>query len=164
MTELKIRLLKKRGWFWCDNTLIGKMGNYLEPSGIAIYIALCRRTNIHTQECYPSEETIGHDIGASDRTVRNYLPRLVAAKMIVIRRKKRIKGKWLNNTYILLDKSEWRIPREESSFGKKEVVCKPEEKKEKNQRKILPLKETYIKENKLPNRTNLFKMPWDKKT
>ena len=54
----------------------------LHPSEIAVYSYLLFCENRKTYQCYPSYKTIGDAVGMTENTVRKYVARLEARRMI----------------------------------------------------------------------------------
>jgi len=140
---IKIRDKRNKEWFIIDNAYLNGYAKIFGAVGTAIYISLCRHANNETQECFPSQELIAKELGITDRTVRNYIKKFEEWNLILVKREKNPKTqKNLNNVYTLLDKSRWeKKPEEIISYGN------PEENKNKNHRKMVPHKNTYIINN-----------------
>jgi hypothetical protein len=129
--SFKVRDRRNKNWFWLDNDFLNGYAKIFGAVGTAIYVSLCRHADGETQECFPGQEKIAEELNISARTVRKYLKLFEKYNLIAIKREKDFKTKkWLNNTYILLDKSEWKKPEEIISDGK------PEENNDTSQRKI----------------------------
>jgi len=71
-----------------------------------VYDSLCRHANIG-QEAFPSIRLISEELAISRPTVITGLTNLEKYKVIEVRKTRNRKGKWINNSYVLLDKSEW---------------------------------------------------------
>lgn len=148
--ELKIRKIDEGNWFWTDNDIFYKYRGCLSPSCILVYICLCARAEQETQSCYPSEDVIAHDIGMTSRTVSTYINRLIAYRFIYKERVRSARGEWLHNNYYLLNKSQWMTPQEIISYGNNvKTISHPEEKKDKNHRKLFPSNKTQYNKNKI---------------
>lgn len=119
----KVRDRRKKGWFYLDNEYLNGLGKYFGPVGIAVYVALCRHAD-HDQRCFPAQELIAEETGVTPRTVIKYIKLLEKHNVIAKDRQRKHGGKWLNNTYYLLDKSEWIYPSELSSHGDNQVKQK----------------------------------------
>lgn len=106
----KVRDSRKKRFFYCDNEIL-YYGEILTPIGIAIYISLCRHADIN-EEAFPSQITIAKEIGIKDReTCSKYIRILEEYNIISIgQTKDEVTGKWLHNTYSLMDKSVWIQP------------------------------------------------------
>ena len=115
-TLFKVRDKRKRDWFWMDNKYLNGYAKVFGATGTAIYLDLCRHCD-EDQKCFPSEKTIGEELNITDRTVRKYLKLFEKYRLIEITKERSTKGKWLNNTYWLLDRSEWLSPEEIVSSG-----------------------------------------------
>lgn len=134
----KVRDLRIKEKFWLDDVYLNGYARYLKPTATAVYLSLCRHAD-KEQSCFPAEVTIAEEHGISERTVRSKIALLQSWNIIKVKRTRSQKGKWLHNTYFLLDKSEWRKPQAKfasgSSIGKKEQ----------NQRQQLPHKDSHSK-------------------
>lgn len=140
--EIRIRDKRSKGWFYLDNEYLNGYARVFGAIGTAIYVSLCRHVDLE-QKCFPSQELIAEELNIAPRTVRKYLKMFQDYNLIHVHRQKTNEGKWLNNIYYLLDKSEWlpihgqQMPMAKSS--------KPEANESKNQRHQLPNKDTHIK-------------------
>ncbi|OHA18587.1 MAG: hypothetical protein A2664_03030 [Candidatus Taylorbacteria bacterium RIFCSPHIGHO2_01_FULL_46_22b] len=153
--KLKLRFKRNNGWFFIHNREAERIGNAFGAIGLAVYIFLCRRSDLKTQKCHPSQKRTGKDIQKSAKCVQKYIRLFQEARIIGIERGKH-GGRWLNNTYTLIDMSEWLIPEEISSSGKsKDSRSPPEENNAANQGQYIPRKETLInKENNVCKKEN----------
>jgi hypothetical protein len=113
----KIRDKRQKGWFYLDNEYLNGLGKEMGPIGIAVYVSLCRHAD-QDQKCFPAQQTIAEEIGVGTRTVVNYLGRLEERNVIRKKRERTNDGKWLNNVYYLIDKTEWVYPSARDADGK----------------------------------------------
>ena len=119
-TLFKVRDRRNKGWFFVDNEYLNGFGKFLGGNGVAIYIDLCRHSDID-QKCFPSQKTIAEELNLSVNTVKKYLKLFVKFRLIEITKERNMQGKWINNTYWLLDKSEWIKPGATIGYGKPEA-------------------------------------------
>ena len=105
---MKRRVIDKRRKekYMLDDEYLNGQAKLCGWKGTIVYNSLCRHTN-KAQECFPSIELIAEQHGVSRPTIIDGLNRLEKNRIIEIYKTKNAKGQWLNNTYILLDKSEW---------------------------------------------------------
>ena len=144
--RFKVRDLRKKEQFIIDDAYLNGYAKFFRPNGTAIYISLCRRAD-KEQSCFPSEKTIAKDHNITDRTVRKYIKRLKQANIIRIKKERSKSGKWYNNVYYLIDKSEWKTPEEINSSGiQRNIDARPEENNSKNKRNLVPPKDTHKKD------------------
>jgi hypothetical protein len=115
--SFKVRDKRNKGWFWVENDFFNVFGKVLGSGSIAVYVCLCRHAD-NDQKCFPSQKTIAEETKLSERTVRKIIKELEKYRIIEITKERDKKGKWINNTYWLLDKSEWIYPEEIISDGK----------------------------------------------
>ena len=120
-TLFKVRDRRNKGWFYLDNEYLNGLGKHLGPIGISVYVALCRHAD-DEQKCFPSQELIAEEIGAGVRSVRNYLKKLEKHNIIRLEKVRTSDGRWLNNTYYLVDKTEWRYPQATDAYGKPRAI------------------------------------------
>jgi len=134
----RVRDLRIKEKFCMDDAYVNGWAKYLKPSALAVYVSLCRHAD-KEQSAFPSQETIAKEHGIGVRTVKSKI-KLLEQWHIIRREKVRNKGgQWLNNTYFLLDKSNWKQPSVNIAPGVSTG------KKEQNQGQPLPLKESHLK-------------------
>lgn len=112
----KVRDLRIKEKFWLDDVYLNGYARHLKPIATAVYLSLCRHAD-KGQSCFPAEITVAEEHGISERTVRYKIALLRSWNIIRVKRTRSQKGKWLHNTYFLLDKSEWKRPQAKSAFG-----------------------------------------------
>jgi hypothetical protein len=134
----RVRDKRNKGWFWVDNEYLNVYGKFFGAIGTAIYLNLCRHAD-EEQKCFPSIKMIAEELGISERTVKKYLKLFRDYRLIKVERERSKDGKWLNNVYWLLDKSEWIKPGEIISPGLARG------KSEQSQGQLLPPKNTNRK-------------------
>lgn len=134
----RVRDLRIKEKFWLDDVYLNGYAKYLKPMATAVYLSLCRHAD-KEQSCFPAEVTIAEEHGICEKTVRNKVTLLKKWNIIRIERARRESGKWLCNTYFLLDKSEWIKP--EVKF----TACQTTGKKFQNHRQQLPTKDSHLK-------------------
>lgn len=149
-TLFKVRDKRNKGWFFVDNEYLNGFGNFFGGNGVSIYVDLCRHSD-NNQKCFPSEKTIAEELHLTDRTIRKYLKLFEKYHLIEITKERSNQGKWLNNTYWLLDKTEWIKPEETVSDGK------PIGNKRQNQRKITTQPEESNNSLTIPIKNNTNK-------
>ncbi len=114
--KFKVRDKRNKGWFFVDNEYLNGYGKVLGGLGIAIYVDLCRHAD-SDQKCFPSQKLIAKELKMGERTVRKYIKLFERYHIIEITKERSNKGKWLNNTYWLLDKTEWIKPKATITSG-----------------------------------------------
>lgn len=72
-----------------------------------VYMSLCRHAN-KDQESFPSIKLLSEELAVSRPTILKGLERLELSNVIKIEKIRSKNGKWLNNFYILQDKSVWK--------------------------------------------------------
>ena len=136
MKPFKVRDFRNKSFFLVDDVYLNGFAKILGPHAACVYFSLCRHAD-KTQYAFPSEKLIAEEFNMSERTVRSKISLLKKRNIIEVVRERSQDGKWLRNTYILLDKSEWRKPEATPASG-------PEATDDINQRQPLPLKDTHI--------------------
>ena len=71
-----------------------------------VYTSLCRHANIN-QESFPSINLMSEEHGVSRTTIIKGIKNLEKYNVIEVGKMRNKAGKWLNNSYILTDKSDW---------------------------------------------------------
>ena len=105
---------RNAGWFWIHNDYLNGYAKYFGPVGTAIYVSLCRHADNDTQQCFPAQELIAEELNISETTVKKYIRLFKEYNLIDISRERDEKGIFKNNIYSLLDKTEWKTPRDTS--------------------------------------------------
>lgn len=108
--ERPIRIIDSRNkqYFVVDDAYLNGFARHLGPIASMVYISLCRHVN-KNQYAFPSQGTIGNEIGASVRSVKEAIKKLKLWNIIDIKRE-RTNHRWEKNSYYLLDKSVWQKP------------------------------------------------------
>jgi len=157
--SFKVRDLRIKEKYWMDDTYLNGYAKYLRPMATAVYMSLCRHAD-KEQSCFPAEITIAKEHGIGERTVRGKIALLKDWNIIRSKRTRSQKGKWMHNTYFLLDKSEWKRPQAKSASGSSTG------KKQQNHRQQLPPNDPHLKGShtirlKQPKRKDMtFKKEW----
>jgi hypothetical protein len=150
----KVRDLRNKQFFVVDDVYLNGYARLLGAIASVVYFSLCRHAD-KDQSCFPSQKFIAEEFNIGQRTVRDKLRLLEECNIIKTAREKDNKGRWLNNTYILVDKSDWLSKEEvakklgvsdtEDQRQPLPVDC-PEANDDTIQRQPLPHKDTHIKE------------------
>jgi len=110
---IKIRDLRRKQFFMVDDEFLNGYVKHLGLSATAVYLSLCRHAS-KDQVAFPSMKTIGAELNVCRETIRRKVKLLEKYHLIQIIRERDGKGRWRSNTYILLDKSEWKRPMEKT--------------------------------------------------
>ena len=122
-----------------DDAYLNGYARILGAYATVVYLSLCRHAD-KEQSCFASQKLIAQEHNIGERTVRDKMRILEEWNIIKTDRVRGGDGKWLNNTYFLVDKDEWKKPEATVAYGSPEATdCN-------NQRQPLPHKETHIKE------------------
>ncbi|MDY6991059.1 MAG: helix-turn-helix domain-containing protein [Pseudomonadota bacterium] len=102
---MKIIDRRKRGWFWASNDVFDIWGKTLGPTGIAVYLCLCRHTD-SDGKCFPSYRRIAHECGITRRTAIDIIEKIVKLGLILREHNSDEKQGNKPNLYILLNTEE----------------------------------------------------------
>lgn len=106
-----IRDLRRKEKFQVDDEYLNGYAKLCGVYATAVYICLCRHADYHTQSCFPSIETMAEKLSVSRDSVIKGIHLL--EKWGIIKKEKTRhpdNAKWINNSYVLLDKSVW-VPK-----------------------------------------------------
>jgi DNA-binding transcriptional regulator YhcF (GntR family) len=92
-----------------DDAYLNGYAKHLGPTASMIYLSLCRHTD-KNQRSYPAQKLMAEELGINERTVMRKITVLKKWNLIKVKKIRSGKGEWLNNTYYLLDKTEWKQP------------------------------------------------------
>jgi predicted transcriptional regulator len=110
--EFKVRDFRNKGFFLLDDAYLNGYAQLFDPITTVVYLSLCRHVDAKNQMAFPSQELIAKEHNISRYTVIRRLKTLEKANIIRFAQKRSKSGKWLHNTYYLLDKSEWKTKDE----------------------------------------------------
>jgi len=92
--------------FMMDDAYLNGQARICGWQATLVYNSLCRHTN-SSQESFPSIQLMSQELGVSRDTVMRGIDNLEKFNVIQVRKSRTKGGQWLNNTYILIDKSQW---------------------------------------------------------
>lgn len=107
--ENKKRIIDQRNKekFQVDDAYLNGMAKKCGWQATLVYICLCRHAN-KEQECFPSIKLMSEKLGVGRNTTIKGIKNLEKYNIIKVERERLKNGTWLNNVYILIDKSEWK--------------------------------------------------------
>lgn len=150
-----IRDIRTKEKFLVDDAYLNGYARLLGPYVSAVYLSLCRHAN-KEQECWPGQTKIAEEWDISERMVRKCIKALKEANVIQVIKERTEKGQWLNNVYILLDKSQWAHPEvlpcrwhPEAQYGTTQRHSEA-----KTRGTPVPIKETHNKETHMKETHN----------
>jgi hypothetical protein len=108
-TLFKIRDLRKKDQFKIDDKYLNGYAKICKANATLVYLSLCRHAEFESQKSFPSQNTIAFELGISVASVKRGIKKLTEYNIIKIQTEK-MNGRFNNNTYFLLDKSEWIKP------------------------------------------------------
>ena len=105
----KVRDSRNKSFFIVDNIYLNGFAKKLGVHATAVYLSLCRHAD-QLQISFPSQKLIAEENGMSEKTVWTKLQLLGKYNLIKIEKERNSKGKWMNNLYFLIDRTEWKHP------------------------------------------------------
>jgi len=106
--SMKKRIIdnRKKEKFMLDDDYLNGQAKLCGWQGTLVYMSLCRHAN-KEQESFPSIKLMAEQHNVGRNTILKGIKNLENRNLIQIGKKRTKSGQWLNNTYTLLDKSEW---------------------------------------------------------
>ena len=143
-----------------DNEYLNGYAKIFGAVGTAVYVSLCRHADSETQKCYPSIKLISEELNISRPTVIKYLKAFEEYHIIEkVGGKRNNKQQWINNEYILLDKTEWkRKPSQVKPFNTakpSKTIFKAKSNHFQSQVKPFNTKDTHINNTNINNTQSL---------
>ena len=129
---------RKKEKFLIDDNYLNGQAKICGWQASLVYMSLCRHAN-KDQESFPSIQLISEELAISRPTVVKGLKNLEKYNVIKIQKKRTKDGRWLNNTYILLDKSQWIKTNQVNDVDTDQV----NENKNPSQRELKPKSTTF---------------------
>lgn len=125
MSTFEVRDMRRKEKFFVDDEYLNGYAKLCGANATLVYLCLCRHADRH-QESFPSVETMAEKTGVSRDSVMRGLKQLIEWNIISKQRERRKDAKWLNNRYILLDKSVWKEkPSSTQQHGKAKSQIEP---------------------------------------
>jgi len=105
---MKIRIIdnRKKEKFMMDDEYLNGQAKVCGWQATLVYVSLCRHVN-KQQECFPSIKLMQEELSVGRNTILKGIKNLEKHNIIKIEKARSDNGKWLNNIYVLIDKSEW---------------------------------------------------------
>ena len=142
LQTFKIRDFRNKAFFMVDDEYLNGYARLLGTTASMIYFVLCRHAD-KDQVSFPSQKYIAEKLNINKRTVLDKIKTLCEWNLIKIERTRNNSGQWLHNTYVLLDKSEWKKKPDAENIHMDEPCA---EKIHLPGAGLLQHKETHIKE------------------
>lgn len=139
---------RKKEKFMVDDAYLNGQAKLCGHQATIAYLSLCRHAS-KDQECFPSIKLMAEEHAVSTRTIIRGLQKLEERNVIKIGKSRTKGGKWLNNTYTLLDKSVWDYSQVPNSHMDNQVtnMNEPSDKYDANQVTNSHTKETHIRKH-----------------
>jgi hypothetical protein len=103
-----IRDMRTKAHYVVDDEYLNGYARVCGVYATAVYNVLCRHADFHTQTSFPSVETMAEKLGVGRMSV---LRALAVLEQYNIIKRERVRNattaRWKNNSYTLLDKSQW---------------------------------------------------------
>ena len=160
--EFKVRDLRRKEKFFIDDDYINGYARHLDPFATAVYLSLCRHADKY-QKCFPSQDRIAKQHKMGRATVARKIALLESHNIIKKEQIRSPQGKFLHNTYLLLDKTCWKLYRVSEKHtdrvSEKNIPCIREVHHRVSERdtKDTHIKDTHIKERERPSKNLLTK-------
>lgn len=103
----EVRDYRNKSMFKVDDEYLNGYARLLGTNATLVYLCLCRHADRY-QESFPSVNGMAEKLGISDDSVSRGIKNLVEWNIISKERERRTNKTWLNNRYVLLDKSVWK--------------------------------------------------------
>jgi len=145
--RFEVRDLRQKEKFIIDDFYLNGHAKVCGWQATLVYVSLCRHAN-KEQECFPSIKLIGEELKISRPTVIKGIKGLKNYNIIKTKKNRTKTGKWVNNTYILVDKKHWKGSQVKHVDLVSQVNenTQPSKRQFKNQVNDVDTKETHIKE------------------
>ena len=109
MSDRRVRIIDTRSKekYMMDDAYLNGYARLCGWKGTLVYMSLCRHVS-KDQYCFPSIVLMSQEHAVSRDTVIDGLKTLEDWNIIEIGKDRKKNGTWLNNTYILMDKTVWK--------------------------------------------------------
>src|SRR4030067_1819756 len=104
MKRIIDRRIKEK--FLLDDAYLNGQAKICGWQATLVYLSLCRHAN-KEQESFPSIRLMSEELAVGRNTIIKGITNLERYNVIQTEKRRSKNGKWLNNTYILIDKSQW---------------------------------------------------------
>lgn len=155
MSEIfEVRDHRNKAMFRVDDEYLNGYSKLCGVNATMVYLCLCRHADRH-QESFPSVKLMAEKTGISDRSVIRGISTLIEWNIISKERERKEDAKWLNNRYVLLDKSVWKPKPHDTESSGSQVTEKTEPHATEGKShmpqvhtKVTHIKDTHNKEDK----------------
>lgn len=139
MENFEIRDHRNKSMFRVDDEYLNGYSRLCGTNATMVYLCLCRHSDRH-QESFPSVQLMANKLGISRDSVMRGIKTLVQWNIIQKNRKRKENAQWLNNTYVLLDKTVWKSKPSSTQLHGEPSSTQPE-----SQVAVSDTKDTHIK-------------------
>lgn len=107
MNTFEVRDMRSKDKFFVHDEYLNGYAKLCGGNATLVYLCLCRHAD-RNQESFPSIELMAEKLGVNRKTVMSGIQSLLEWNIISKERERGKNQKWLNNKYVLLDKSTWK--------------------------------------------------------
>jgi hypothetical protein len=104
---IRIRDLRQKEKYVMDDEYMNGYARLCGWQATITYCSLCRHAN-KDQFCFPSLELMAEENGVDRKTIMKGLQSLQEWNIVQVQKERTAAGTYRNNTYILVDKSQWK--------------------------------------------------------
>ena len=145
----KIRNIKKKEKFFINDKYLDSYAKICRYKATLVYVSLCRHSN-KDQTCFPSIELMAKQHNVGRDTIMDGVKILIRHNIIKKIRIRKTNKQWLNNTYILIDKSKWKTQVGDIDLGSHvDKNKKPDRQEQLNRVAGIDSNETHDKETNI---------------
>jgi hypothetical protein len=113
----EVRDMRSKEKFFVNDEYLNGYARLCGANATLVYLCLCRHADRY-QESFPSIKVMAEKTGVSERSIIRGIQTLERWRIISKERERRSDATWLNNRYVLLDKSAWKTkPSDTESLG-----------------------------------------------
>jgi len=106
-SQIKIRDLRQKEKYLMDDEYMNGYARLCGWQATITYCSLCRHAN-KDQFCFPSVELMAYENRVDRKTIMKGLQSLQDWNIVQVQKERTKEGTFRNNTYVLLDKSQWK--------------------------------------------------------
>ena len=148
MQNFEVRDMRVKEKFYVDDAYLNGYARLCGIQATGVYLSLCRHAN-KSQISFPSKALMARELGIGERSVYRGMTKLEEWGIIKKTQAQNSKsGKFMFNTYLLLDKKQWRPkPQAISAYGEPQANrATTVGHMGSNRRPLVPTKDTHLKD------------------
>lgn len=105
--QFEVRDMRSKEKFFIHDEYLNGYARLCGANATLVYLCLCRHADRH-QESFPSVQMMAEKLNLSRDSVMRGIKALIQWNIISKERERKADKTWLNNRYVLLDKSVWK--------------------------------------------------------